>query len=517
MGIKLLDCTLRDGGYVNEWRFGAKTISETVYNLTESGMDFIEMGFMESKPYNEDVSLFRYVSDFKKFIPKNKRHSKYYGMITFGKYNQDDIPVNDGTSVDGLRVIFKKDKIKEALDFCRVLKQKKYELFINPTYIDQFSDKELLDIIEQVNDIHPTGFSIVDTMGVMNSENTVRVFKLIDKNLKPDISVCFHSHNNLQQSFTNAKALSEIKTNRDLIVDVSVMGIGRGAGNLNSELMISYLNQKYGAQYNLLHILKIIDEHISKIYAKTPWGYSMPYFLAASVKCHPNYATYLINKQTLSVEAIDAILHRIPNENKTTYNEELIKQLYLDYQKNTIDDTVVVNNLKSEIISRPVLIIAPGKTIKTHQSKIKHFVSVNNPFIMSINFRPSNIKVDKIFISNVKRFSEQKDLSDVIVTSNIKTNLPTLNYAYYLNNSEMYDNSVLMLLSLLIKMGVKNIYAAGLDGFCGTDNYADPDMINNSKLGEFDKRNEIMSKMIKYFEKQIKIKFITPSLYRKKA
>ena len=516
MSIKLLDCTLRDGGYVNEWKFGENTIYQIVKSLTDASIDFIEMGFLQSKPYDKNTTNFHSVSDFSSFIPNDKKNTKYYGMITFGDYALENIPTKakEKKSVDGFRIIFKKNKVKEALDFCNLVKNKGYDIFINPMHTYIYSDQELIDIINQVNDIHPTGFSIVDTMGIMNPENTLHIFNLIDKNLNPDIKVCFHSHNNLQQSFPNATALCETKTNRDLIIDVSVMGIGRGAGNLNSELMISYLNNKYGTKYNLLPILKIIDEHVSKIFAKTPWGYSMPYFLAASVKCHPNYASYLTNKQTISIEAIDAILHRIPENKKATYDEELIKQLYLEYQENAVNDTDVVNKLISEIGSKPVLIIAPGKTIKTQKTIIDNFIKKTKPFIISVNFRPENITPNRVFISNAKRFLEQKDLTNVIVTSNIKSKLPTLNYASYLNNSPMYDNSVLMLLVILAKMGINNIYAAGLDGFTNNDNYVNDDMINNAKLGEFDKRNEIMSEMIKKFENQIKINFITPSLYR---
>ena len=516
MTIRLLDCTLRDGGYVNEWAFGAQTIEQVVDNLTNAGIDFIEMGFIKAVPYDENKSLFRYVSDFKKFIPKDHKSSKYYGMLTFGNYELADIPVHDGSSIDGLRVIFKKKQKDEALKYCRAVKKKGYELFINPTFTDQYSDHELLDLIDEVNSIHPTGLSIVDSMGVMSSEHLVRIFMLIDHNLKKDIKVCFHSHNNLQQSFMNAVALINLHSDRELIVDVSVMGMGRGAGNLNAELMISYLNENYGTRYDLLPILKIIDDHISKIYTRTPWGYSMPYFLAASVKCHPNYAHYLINKQTISIEVINDILLRIPDDKKATYDEELIKQLYIDYQENAVDDTAVISDLKAKMGSKPVLIVGPGRTIATHKAEINDFIATKKPFVISLNFRPETPKADIVFISNAKRFSEQKNLSRVVVTSNIKSKLPTLNYASYLNNSEMYDNSALMLLCVLMKCGIKEVWTAGMDGFKKDKvNYVHPDMILNAKISEFDQRNAIMAKMLERFSKKITVHFLTPSEYHK--
>lgn len=513
MNIKILDCTLRDGGYVNAWNFGEKTIRRIVGNLTDAGIDIVEIGFLQSKPYTSDKTLFRTVAEFSPFIPAKRRKTEYCGMITFGDYPLDDIPENDGSSVDGFRIIFKKKQWREALDYCQAVKNKGWKIFINPMHTYNYSDRELLDLVDAVNAIQPTGFSIVDTMGVMSADNLVRMFMLVDHNLADGIRVCFHSHNNLQQSFTNAAALINCKTKREIVIDVSVMGMGRGAGNLNAELMISHLNENCGGKYDLLPILKIADEHISKIFARTPWGYNLPYFLAASVKCHPNYASYLIDKQTISVEAINAILLRIPDDKKAAYDEELIKRLYLDYQENAVDDDEVINALKTQIGARSVLIVSPGKSLNEKHNEIINFIMTKKPFVIATNFRPDKIKADKIFISNAKRFAEQRDLSDIIVTSNIKAEVLTLNYASYLNNSEMHDNSVLMLLAVLMKLGIREAYAAGLDGFADNDNYADPQMVNNAKLGEFDKRNQIMRQMIKRFDKQIRIHFITPSLY----
>lgn len=515
MTIQILDCTLRDGGYVNEWNFGEKNIQEIVANLTASKVDYIELGFMKNKIYDKNKTLFDSIDKFERFIPQNKNKTKFYGMVAFGDFELNQIGNKTSRSIDGIRVIFKKKQIKEALQYCEEIKKKGYELFINPTFTDQYSDEEMLNLIADVNKIHPTGFSIVDTMGVMNSYDLTRLYMLVNHNLLPDIKVCFHSHNNLQQSFMDAVTLIQNHKSRDIIIDVSVMGMGRGAGNLNAELMISYLNENYGTQYDILPILKICDEHLSKIYAQKPWGYSMPYFLAASHKCHPNYSSYLIDKQTISIEAINSILLRIPDNKKAVYDENLIKQLYLDYQENVVDDSDVIEDLRQKIGSKSVLVIAPGKTIKENRSEIDNFILSKKPFLVSLNFTPTDYKTDLTFVSNAKRYEEQKEKSNLLITSNIKVSgVSTLNYASYLNNSEMYDNGALMFCVVLMKLGIKQVYFAGMDGFTSNaENYFSKEMINNAKLGEFDKRNEIMKSVLKKFSKQLEIHFITPSLY----
>ena len=215
---------------------------------------------------------------------------------------------------------------------------------------------------------------------------------------------------------------------------------------------------------------------------------------------------------------MNEILSSIPNNKKSNFDENLIQKQYLKYQENEVDDSKVLEKLKSDIADKKILVIAPGKTITTEYKKINNYIKQNNPFVISINFRPQDFKVNKVFIGNARRFSEQTNFKDVIVTSNIKTNkVPLLNYGSYLNNSEMADNSALMLLKVLIKVGIKEVVFAGLDGFSNDkNNYFSPDMVNNAKLGEeFDKRNDIMSTMLKQLSKHINIEIITTSLYGK--
>ena len=518
MIVKALDCTLRDGGYVNLWNFGAENVRKIVNNLTESRVEFVELGFLKPCQYEINKTLFNSVDDFDKFIPKSRSgKTLYLGMITFGQFDLSLIPERKNTNVDGFRIIFKKPQWKEALEYCKKVKEKGYKIFINPMHTYNYSDRELLDLVDGINEVMPYGMSIVDTMGIMRSQQLLHIFSLIDSNLNSKIGVCFHSHNNLQLSFSNAQALLATNTKRELIIDSSVRGMGRGAGNLCTELLLQYLNDNFEKKYNLIPILKIIDEQIDKIYVTNPWGYNIPYYLAASMKCHPNYASFLTDKASISVESMSEILALIPENKKSNYDEKLIQELYLRYQENEINDTHTLENLRNNIANRDVLIIAPGKSINLYKDKILSYIKENNPYVISINFRSEVFDVDNVFISNARRFSEQTSLENVLVTSNIKSeNVITFNYGSYLNNSEMADNSCLMLLKILIKAGIKNVVFAGMDGFSnGNDNYFDSSMVNNAKLGEFDKRNEVMHKMLQSLVKSINMKFLTPSLYEK--
>lgn len=327
--IKLLDCTLRDGGYANEWLFGENSIKTIIENLISSNVDIIECGFLKPIIYNPNKTLFSCIEDLKTQLPKIYDMKKFTLMINFGEVDIDDISDCKDPNI-ALRIVIKKTEITEALDYCNKLNKKGYEIFINPMHTNSYSIDELKALAYEVNKIAPSAFTITDTTGSMSEKEALNIFETLNKNLSPDISLCFHSHNNLQLSFANALAIIKACKNRNLIIDSTVFGMGRGAGNLCTELIMQYLNDNFNKNYNILPILKIIDTQISPIYPQKPWGYSIPYFLSAINHCHPNYAKILAEKNDLPLDTIDMLLKKIPEENKSIFDKDLINKIYSD-------------------------------------------------------------------------------------------------------------------------------------------------------------------------------------------
>lgn len=517
--IKVLDCTLRDGGYVNNWEFKKNNISKILSNLVNAGIDYIECGFLKPKDYNEDQSLFSRIEQLDSLVSRDSHSTKYTLMINFGEYDINTIPDCRNKNIM-FRIAFKKTQLSEAIEYCKQLKNKGYGIFINPMHTNTYSISELLKLIEQVNTIQPVGFTIVDTTGGMKKKDILTYFYTIISELNDNIALCFHSHNNLQLSFSNAQCLMEICNNRELIIDSTVFGMGRGAGNLCTELITQYINDNYNGHYDIVPILKIVDEQINPIFAKTPWGYSVPYYLAATNHCHPNYAKYLVDKQTVPVEIINKLLQNIPNNKKAGYDVNLIKQIYLDNFSKNVDDKKVIQDLKEKLAGRKVLLLAPGKSLLTERNKITEFIKSQKPFTVSLNFIPNDYGIDMAFVSNMKRFSSLENFDKpVFVTSNIEQipeDAKVLNYSSYLNNSKMYDNAALMFLKVLIRVGIKEVFIAGLDGFSNipTENYVSNELINNARENEFDERNTIMSDELIKFARNIKLNFVTNTNYK---
>lgn len=522
--IHILDCTLRDGGYINDFNFGENTLKDVTDKLSKASIDIIECGFLVSGKNDKNLSLFESVEAIKNVIQIKNPNSLYVAMIQYGKISDEEISQCDGTSIDGIRVTFHAHEIEGAFVLGEKLINKGYKVFMQPVDTMTYTDQELLTIIEKINTLKPFAFYMVDTLGSMYSKNLYKMVYLIDNNLDKNIMLGFHSHNNLQLSFSNAQELMAISSKRDIIIDSSVFGMGRGAGNLCTELLAQYINENIESKYDLIPILEIMDEHIMPIYAQSPWGYSAAYYIAAVNNCHPNYATYLVNLQTLNIRDINSIIKSIPIDQKRLYDKKLISQLYLDYQRHNIDDSQALDYISDLCKDKSVLILAPGKSLLTHSNEITRYISEKNPVVFSVNHIPQFIKYDKLFISNIKRFKKIKKTAEqfkdkLICTSNISTmyDVCKVNYSDYLNDNDIIsDNAGLMLINLLKKIGVKTVALAGFDGFVYSDakNYYNEKMINTPEHERQEILNEAVSDYFKKASKTLDIDFITPTIYK---
>ena len=520
--IKILDCTLRDGGYVNDFQFGKNAIKKIICQLTEANIDIIECGFLEDCQYDENKSIFNSVEEIKSFIPQNRKNSMYVAMACYGEYDLNKLSNYDGTSIDGIRVTFHYNEIDEALNYCRKIQEKGYKIFVQPVGTTSYTDEQLISLIKNVNKLQPYSFYLVDTLGLMNQEDIMRMFYLINHNLDKSINMGFHSHNNLQLSFSNCQIFVRLKTDRTISLDSSVYGMGRGAGNLNTELIANFINDNLSRKYVIEPILEIVDEFIVHIKEKYEWGYSVPYYLAAINGCHPNYASYLNDKQTLPVKSISTILRMIETENRALFKKEIIEQKYKDFQEREIDDLLTIDKLKQIISARNILLIAPGHSLIENQKKIEEYIAKENCLVISVSFVPDFIKTDYVFLSNSKRFNTTFNLLEkninLIHTSNIKnenTNAFVINYSSLLNEEDIImDNSALLALNLLLLLNPQKIYLAGLDGYqTDKENYYAERLNLIQKRENIIVQNKAMKNKITELCKKMNINFITSSLY----
>ena len=525
--ISILDCTLRDGGYINDFKFGENVIKNIVSKLAKASIDIIECGFLKSGIFDKNRSLFGSIEAITEVIGKKNTNIMYVAMIQYGKISIDEIADFDGTSVDGIRVTFHEHEIDDAFILGKQLMDKGYKVFMQPVGTVTYTDTALIQLIDRINELKPFAFYIVDTLGTMYKNDLLRMFYLVDHNLDKRIAVGFHSHNNLQLCFANVQELLQLNTPRQLIVDASLYGMGRGAGNLNTELVTQYINTNFGLQYDNIEILELIDEYIRPLSIQYKWGYEAAYYIASITGCHPNYASFLMNKQTLHIQDIYAILNGLDINRRALFDKDYIGEEYISYMSNYVDDSEILNEITDNIGKKKILLLAPGKSLNSKTEILNSIINSGEYYVISVNFLPKDIKVDMLFVSNMKRFADFSELIEhsadnlkVIVTSNItknsEKNLSAINYSSYINEEQcIADNAGLMCINFLKKIGVDSILMAGFDGFSAKaeENFYDSSMNMNVEQERLLKINVATAEKIKQLSAQIKLEFLTDSVY----
>lgn len=519
--VRILDCTLRDGGYCNQWSFGESNIRKVISGLSESGIDIIECGFVSNKVKpDKNKTKFASVEDVSAVLPEKRGNSIYVTMINYGEYEVEAIPPHSKDLIDGIRVAFHKKNMISALEMCKSLREKGYKVFVQAMVSMAYSDLEFIDLIKRVNDISPYAFYIVDSFGMMKKRDLTRYFALCEHNLNGDIFIGFHSHNNLQLAYSNTLALIDMRCGRDLIIDSTVYGMGRGAGNLNTELFIDHMNSEYSFEYDLKPILTIMDEVINGFYQREPWGYSLPNYLSAVHNAHPNYAGYLSDKNTLTVDMMDDIFARMDAVKKVEYDKSYIERMYSEY----IDANVVRENHKDDfrnyLADKTVLLIGPGKSSVNEKERIIKYSSRDDIVTMCVNFVYPFAESDFIFVGNNIRYKEipEQYRSKCIITSNIPDNEAYLQIRYndLINHNEFVKaNSGLMATKMLIQYGVKHIVLAGFDGYSYDvlDNYVEGPRVLMTKKAMIDATNQGMSEIFSIYSKEIDLTFLTPPVH----
>ncbi|MBR1854637.1 MAG: aldolase catalytic domain-containing protein [Lachnospiraceae bacterium] len=515
--IHILDCTLRDGGYCNEWRFGFENSKEIINGLVEANIEIIECGFITNKiSYDPEVTKFTSMDQITKVIPDNREGKIFVAMMNYGEYDVEDLPVYDGSSIDGIRVAYHKKNRYEALELCKKIMDKGYLVFIQAMVSLAYSDEEFLEMLHLVNELEPYSFYIVDSFGMMKGKDLTRLFYMVENNLKESIWIGFHSHNNMQLAYSNAQKLTTMQTSRNLIIDSSIFGMGRGAGNLNTELFLEYLNDNAGKDYQIRPILTLIDTILNGFYQRNYWGYSLPNYISASHNAHPNYAGYLDDKKTLTTENMNEIFDMMDDDKKITYDKKYIEELYLQYMEKGKTQDEHKAELDEVLKKKRILIIGPGKSSVEEKEKIIEFACLPDVKVITINFDYDFYKSDLIFISNLRRFREldEGNFGRCIVTSNIPVNdvYYLTKYRDLLNTEEaVRDNATLMAIKFLIGYGVKEIYLAGIDGYSHDvrENYGKDDMAFFTRNAVLDAINVGMRKVLKEFSKVTPISFLT--------
>jgi len=288
--IKILDCTIRDGGLINKWQFSDKLVQETYKHVAQAGIDYMEIGYKASKNQFDPkiYGKWRFCDDevVKKVLDGIELASKLSCMVDIGRVEKEDIlPFND-SPFSMMRIATYLKDIDKAIALSDMCQDKGYETTINIMAVSTNLEKDIDEGLEQLSRSSVDTVYVVDSFGSMYSEDITWLVNKYKEAL-PGKNIGMHCHNNRQLAFGNT--IQGIIDGADYL-DASTYGIGRGAGNCPLELLADFLKNP---KYDVRPILKLIEEQYLPLREKIEWGYLIPYMITGALNEHPRTAIQL--------------------------------------------------------------------------------------------------------------------------------------------------------------------------------------------------------------------------------
>jgi 3-deoxy-manno-octulosonate cytidylyltransferase (CMP-KDO synthetase) len=314
--IKLLDCTLRDGGYYTNWNFDTQMVQDLVTHLDLAGVDIIELGYkspmkggkyrkcndrfiwevLEHKlPVNADLA---FMIDAKDFV---KGGVVDYSLIDDVIHDKTDSPFSI------CRLAIKYSEIEVAKTIGRYIKSKGYDLIINLMGITTLTDEQIQEFILMA-ELEPTALYFADSYGNLEPKQVQKITSIFNES---GINVGIHTHDNLGLAFANCLAGLDAGAT---YIDGTLLGMGRGVGNVKTEQLITFLQHSRGYEYQSTPIQKFIYKWMKALHSRYNWGFTHNYMIAGIKHIHPLYVQTLQNS-FLNSNRIEDILVNIEDSN----------------------------------------------------------------------------------------------------------------------------------------------------------------------------------------------------------
>lgn len=529
--IKLLDCTVREAP-VDGLMFGEERLKQYYRCMVRTGVDIIEVGFLKDTEYVPGSTYFNCPADIAPLLPADRGSAMFVALIDYGRFSPERLEPYDGTSIDGIRICFKKHEWRAAVGVAEQIKAKGYKVFFQHVDTLSYSHDEIRQVLAEVNRIQPYGYSIVDTFGSMYYADLNDIFMLIDSCLDHSITLGFHSHNNLMMASALSQEFVRMGCEkRDIMLDATMLGAGRGAGNANLELVAVFLDKHFGCNYNMDEILDIIDGLIPRMLRGAQWGYSIPYFISGIHSSHVFNVNYLLSRHNIKSRDLTAIIDSLDVPHKKQYDYDFLEERYIDYFSHDIDESPAHDKLCDILNGRNVVLVAPGKTAQTEADTVRSFAAQNDAVVIGVNSMLKGYTYDMVFYSNTNRYhqalmtNKHSEDSVTVLTSNVLSE-PTRHNEYIVSYNSLikrgwknFDNSMILLLRLLSHYDVKTVNIAGFDGYANKEkSYADnilsvPDMTQEELSLLHSETADMLKDLMDNELATIPVRSLTPSRY----
>jgi 4-hydroxy 2-oxovalerate aldolase len=289
--LKVLDCTIRDGGLVNNFNFTDEFVKDVYNTCVAAGIEYMEIGKNNSptlqSPKEFGAWNFCKEEDIRRIVGENNTDMKIAVLSDIDKIVSDELlPANESV-VDMVRIATYIHQIPAAIELIEDAHSKGYETTVNIMAISKSSGDELDEVLELLSKTPVDVIYIADSFGSFYPEQIKKLaakYVQVARGSKKPKLVGIHSHNNIQLAFANTIEAMIYGTS---FLDVTISGLGRGAGNCAMELMLGFLKNP---KYNQVPVLEFIEKHIVNLEKELDWGYSIPYMITGQLNEHPRTA-----------------------------------------------------------------------------------------------------------------------------------------------------------------------------------------------------------------------------------
>ena len=488
--ITILDCTLRDGGYYNDWDFEYDQAKRLIAALNSAGVDIVEVGYKSLKK-DKFYGLFRYCNeDYLDYLSQYSA-SEYAFMIDAKEFlTETGI---DKTALDSIikpakespftwvRIASHFNTLKQCPGLIDYFDQQGYRVGFNLMGGSLLSEEQFVQAMELIDKTQAAVFYAADSFGSFYPEDVKQLIRLMKKHFSRKLGI--HTHDN--QGMAYANTLAAIEEGVDF-VDATVTGMGRGAGNLATEQLLLGYGHRTGQDLNSNSLLGVIHDYIQPLKNQHQWGYSYMYMLSGLENIHPTYCQNLNEGNKLSVSQVSSIISKIPTDNRTAYNSGVLK----DVMRSTLGKSEVKKGKTlagyevHDWSDRNVLIVAPGSSAKQHLRGLQTFIKQHDMVLVECNdtklFTEQTDKTSVLF--NRMRLTgylrNHTKLQHTIVTGekSMEEHLYSehvLHLDYTINGIGIKDDMLHLsdyeagqfAILLAVRNGAKNIYLAGFDGY----------------------------------------------------
>ena len=382
---KIIDCTLRDGGYYNNWDFNIELIQKYINAVQRAGVDYIELGYRTKNNSGYFGPLAYTTEDFIEEL--NINNSIKLGVminsseLIKSKNLEKDIsilfPLSEETSkISLVRIACKFNEIEIAFKAGKLLKSYGFKVCINLMQISSIKEKDLCDFGKYGTLYKPDVLFIGDSTGTLMPENIKKIFKALRTHCKGEIGI--HAHDNMRRALINT---IEAYRNGFLWLDSTVQGMGRGPGNTKTEDLVFEIKDINSSNIDFLPLIDLVQKDFYNLKQKYRWGSNPFYYLSGKNELHPTYIQNMLDNKSYRNEDIYASIKELTKNKSINFKERKLQNSRNYYNEEIDGDWSPIN----EFLNREVLLLAPGKSINIHKNAVQKFIRKFSPLVVALN------------------------------------------------------------------------------------------------------------------------------------